>query len=1371
MQSRRGPDCSAIPNGPNSNRRCSRELLPLPHVEVSSCPGQKLSRKCRQRLGRRQHFEEEVNATVTSLNLMYGAGCVKRCGSGGTGFSEPSLAQLQSLEFIEHAITELGPPGELSGPEALEELRVSTGYEELPTSCPLASFDPDLVALPSEGMMPVPLESLWGEGGQLEVEEFYRKRLLGSDEIEVRLDECGVRRCYQDPKLNDPAVYAGFLKQLLELNLVDVSLSPPVEQVGLFFVKKKNNKMRLIMDCRRSNCYFSDPEHVQLATGEALARMNVAAGEQVFVASADLQNAFYTMSMPQHLRSLFGLRAVRAELLGLTHVEGQPVGPHTLVHCRVAVIPMGWKWALWWCQRVNERICERSGLLQQDRLQDGVASPNNGFWHVQYVDNLHVLGVDRAMVEQKFWCAVRGLREAGLTVHEIEFDEGQSKVLGWELEQTGILRPSRRRLWRLRLGIRELLKRGRASGQQIERLVGHITFVSLCRREALATLGECYSFIRQHYNKVVPLWKSVRRELVKWDGIAPLIFMDLMRPFNNKVYSVDASEWGLGVVCSTMTTEELSVLGGHYEKWRFRDEEARDARAYVLAEDDRLFSHSVCFPSEPTDRASKFLTVPFTAVTRDWKVVGRHPWRQRESMPVFEAMSSLYAIKHALRDTKQFGQRHVILTDSMTAAVSFDKGRSQSFRLRRVLERAGALMLCSGSSFRLRWIPSEWNPADSLSRGGWSPSLPVRRFGDDTPPLGGECHMGAECQTETQQGSSCVRQCAVGASAGPLDVGYRAGRREKSVEEGAQSCASEGISEKRPRQDSEKLLSRGSDSGQVSEALVSVEGLGRSSHQARVDTRCTGCYHRRLCRAPLSRRRRLECGKLSGGSSGLCQSTTEGCERLALDSAGPQGVEERVSTSQQNASAIRGGVPSCSAGSGAETAGDWPCVALSLHALLASGGAIQTEGSGCGFTYQEGGEPVQAFHDPLAPYRNWGSIKNKSMGRNAGIGPGPPWLSGSSDGFSFAAQTAVQDSPGLSSEPGASEPVHARQLEASWVDTLRASAYVSTSARRSLLRGSSPTEAASCNSASGKMAISEEREKLRERQQTPSAFRVSQQRNAAESTGRKKKRAQTFPCPALSKVVLHFCVFLEIFSGTGRLGTSVHRVTSWPVLLWDITLGEAYDLTKRVNQQRILHWLMSGKVRGGHLGTPCNSFSRARDQPGGPPPLRSDLRPLGLEGLKPHDSEKVRIGNCLACFSVRVMLLAMHLLIPFTLENPQRSRLCLVPFMLRLLRRRHVQVQDIEFCAFGTRWKKSTRFVSVCLPLDVLMQYRCIGSKRGICKFTGLPHLPLCGQDSKGAWLTKVAEPYPWKLTKVLAIAFSNVELCRTAMEFSRHLA
>lgn len=93
-------------------------------------------------------------------------------------------------------------------------------------------------------------------------------------------------------------------------------------------------------------------------------------------------------------------------------------------------------------------------------------------------------------------------------------------------------------------------------------------------------------------------------------------------------------------------------------------------------------------------------------------------------------MEDLYGVKHILRNRQNFGKRHLILSDSLTATCAISRGRSQIYKLRRVCCQIGALALCSNSCFHIRWIPSEWNPADNPSRGVWKPSIPKQFFGD-----------------------------------------------------------------------------------------------------------------------------------------------------------------------------------------------------------------------------------------------------------------------------------------------------------------------------------------------------------------------------------------------------------------------------------------------------------------------------------------------------------------------------------------------------------------------------------------------------------------------------------------------------------------
>ena len=96
----------------------------------------------------------------------------------------PNAAQCQVLEFVKNACRRVGKPPATSGSEALEELRVAEGYEDLLTSSPLGSFNPDLVSLPTAEMNPIPLSHLWGPGGRQEVEDFSHTQTLSATEAE-----------------------------------------------------------------------------------------------------------------------------------------------------------------------------------------------------------------------------------------------------------------------------------------------------------------------------------------------------------------------------------------------------------------------------------------------------------------------------------------------------------------------------------------------------------------------------------------------------------------------------------------------------------------------------------------------------------------------------------------------------------------------------------------------------------------------------------------------------------------------------------------------------------------------------------------------------------------------------------------------------------------------------------------------------------------------------------------------------------------------------------------------------------------------------------------------------------------------------------
>eukprot|EP00959_Pyramimonas_sp_CCMP1952_P454894 9470691-Pyramimonas_sp.AAC.1 len=104
--------------------------------------------------------------------------------------------------------------------------------------------------------------------------------------------------------------------------MIEYSLDA-VETCGFFSVWKKSGKQRLIIDARRSNCWFRDLPQTRLASGDSFARLPAAADLAVELGQTDVQDAFYQLALPVEFRPCFGLAPVRAGRVGVSvTVEG-----------------------------------------------------------------------------------------------------------------------------------------------------------------------------------------------------------------------------------------------------------------------------------------------------------------------------------------------------------------------------------------------------------------------------------------------------------------------------------------------------------------------------------------------------------------------------------------------------------------------------------------------------------------------------------------------------------------------------------------------------------------------------------------------------------------------------------------------------------------------------------------------------------------------------------------------------------------------------------------------------------------------------------------------------------------------------------------
>ena len=231
-------------------------------------------------------------------------------------------------------------------------------------------------------------------------------------------------------------------------------------------------------------------------------------------------------------------------------------------------------------------------------------------------------------------------------------------------------------------------------------------------------------------------------------------------------------------------------------------------------------------------------------------------------------------------------------------------------------------------------------------------------------------------------------------------------------------------------------------------------------------------------------------------------------------------------------------------------------------------------------------------------------------------------------------------------------------------------------------------------------------------------------------------------------------IFLEVFAGDANLSRAFQR-RRCTVFCIDIRRGPHHDLRCREVFDTVQGWLRVGLVWCLWLGTPCNSFSKARRAPPGsamPSALRSPAQPRGLPGLTGKDKAKLQEGNALADRAGQLQRLAYALHVPGGEENPYSSYLWQLRNRVLFGRQPHVHDVRVDYCAFGTPFRARTRLrLWGCeLPqLTVAGAAPCC-TGRGVCSFSGRPHQQLSGAV-KGEFATARKNSYPPELCSALA--------------------
>lgn len=535
------------PTGRALPKTRGRDLFPIPRF---ACPDEKLesSRSVRRRRLRLRRIYQDCNEVVDGLNWMAG------CREEPSADRPVSLMHEEVLARVEGLVGDQEPRGALPTAEgALSALlHGSSPYDWKPSNETLASFQIDILSVPGDASMCPRLEEVAPEDCLEFLDE--KSELMLKSENEVP-PEAQLVSPYWDPKLKfNQKCYHQLVQRIHAAHLLNYTLQPKC-MVGIFCVWKSNRtKLRMISDARRANQFFREPPGVSLMTGEAFGRFELEFDENtvvddvvlssldIFSGLSDVKDCFHRLRVPMWLSRYFCWYPVPAKLVGLDgcELEGRVLGALDAVYPCYASLCQGFTWSLFFAQRVNEHQCNCCDPLADARLSNdksgpvvfhiGQDGPFKSHYYV-YVDNLGVIGQGHSRVSDIMDNLQRSFNERGLDLHASAVESGAVDTLGCVVEcNKARCRINPDRLWKVRMAIRGLLRRGRCTGKALEIVVGHLTLCGLISPGSLSILHTCYAFIRKNYTEVSHLWLSVVEELRAFSGILFMMCQDWIRP-------------------------------------------------------------------------------------------------------------------------------------------------------------------------------------------------------------------------------------------------------------------------------------------------------------------------------------------------------------------------------------------------------------------------------------------------------------------------------------------------------------------------------------------------------------------------------------------------------------------------------------------------------------------------------------------------------------------------------------------------------------------------------------------------------------------------------------------------------------------------
>ena len=389
---------------------------------------------------------------------------------------------------------------------------------------------------------------------------------------------------YQWPKRSKARVHCD-RSELLELMKIwdahgSLALFPchevdPQETVGLFAVPKDENFDRLIINPTVLNSRMMPYSNFtrKLAPGVLLGLLSLGPKDSFRFCADDLSDFYYTfkVSRARAKRNCIGTVVHSSEVRSLQCFDNTARGPF---YPALATLAMGDSHAVEIAQGSHFSLLQlRAGCMRDsETLQYRKPIPRGDFFELLAIDD-HI-GVQRIPTSELslnkpsrdtlvFEQANRAYSEVGLVSHpgkQRRF-ETQGTLLGADFDgKKGVACAPRPRVLLLAWVTAVVCKKGTCTRQLLSSIVGCWIHVVLFRRPLLSLMDALFKEISKGPSKhVVCLSSQCRHELMSLCFLGFSAQADLRATFCPKVYALDASPWGAGIVvadsCSTATAE------------------------------------------------------------------------------------------------------------------------------------------------------------------------------------------------------------------------------------------------------------------------------------------------------------------------------------------------------------------------------------------------------------------------------------------------------------------------------------------------------------------------------------------------------------------------------------------------------------------------------------------------------------------------------------------------------------------------------------------------------------------------------------------------------------------------------------------------